>query len=98
MTDKIGIQETKDCFAFVGKVLDELAVHKADDGKIDISEWIQTAVVSAPSAAKAIVGIEKVGDELKDLSTEELKEVAELAIETVQKLIILFFPGFKVTE
>ena len=76
MGEKLGIKETKEVLDFVESVLSDLKQHKSDDGKISMSEWMQTAMSNTPSAVKAFMGVDKVDDELKDLDEAEIKELA----------------------
>jgi hypothetical protein len=86
----MGIKETKELYQFLSNSIDDLVKHKSDDGKISAAEWIQTVAVNAPAAVKAFVGIDKIDDEFKDASEEELKELALLGADLAQKVAALF--------
>lgn len=81
MSEKKGIEETKEVFDFLTMAVEELAAHKADDGKISAIEWAQTVMSTAPAGFKAFSGIEEVDDEVKDLDSAEAKEIAAKGIE-----------------
>jgi hypothetical protein len=91
--NKLKLDETKDVHAFAIKFLQQLAEHKQDDGKIDAGEWMQTAITTAPAGAKALLGVQRVDDELKDLTDDELKEVAKMGVEVMQAVLAFFMPS-----
>ena len=89
---KMGIDETLDCMEFAESCVNQLADHKADDGKIDTSEWLQTGASLAPSLVEAVVGITSIDDELKDLDQEELKILAAKGVAITRGIIKLVMP------
>ncbi len=72
-----GIQETKDLLKFVvslGMAVDKIKA----DGKVDITD-IQFLMSPLTQASKAFEGVKHVKAQLKDLSSEEVKELVEFA-------------------
>lgn len=90
MGTKYGIEESMDLVEFVGKVVDSLAEHKADDGKIDGGEIASTLVGSTPKAIAAMVGAGQISDELKDLSDEERAKLVDAAMPILLKMAGMF--------
>lgn len=90
---KLGLKETKEVYEFLHSALGDLAEHKADDGKVSLAEWGQTAMANAPAAVKAFMGADRVDDELKDLDEAELKEVATMGVSLMNDLMKIFMPG-----
>lgn len=66
-----GIKETTDLIKFVGGMAHSLAGAKAD-GKIHKGEAIALIIKNAKNFPAAIVGIDKVPNELKDLDAAEV--------------------------
>ena len=56
----------------------------ADDGKISTVEWFSIIAQNAPEAYRAIEGIDKIDDEVKAASREDLEMVAKKSIEWAQ--------------
>jgi hypothetical protein len=77
---EIGIQETEEILDFACALVEDLANHKADDGKIDGGEWLQAALGNAPAAATAIIGAQNVKAELGDADEAESKKLAEKGV------------------
>lgn len=94
MSNKFGIEESKDVLKFSEEVLKDLIKHKSDDGKIDGFEFAKTFISNAPKGVAAISGIQNVDDELKDLSEEEKQELVTMAME-VAKLVVELATGKK---
>lgn len=92
MGEELGLKETKEVKEFFVGLLDDLAKHKSDDGKIDTTEWLQTAMSNVPAGVKAMMGIDRVDEELKDLDEAEIREVAGYGVELMQKLAAIFLP------
>jgi hypothetical protein len=93
MSKKLTIKETLDIFNFVETTLGELIAHKSDDGKIDTGEWLKTAVSTAPSAIKAVMGMQDVIAEMQDIDDAEMKILAGRGVSLAQKLLMLLMPG-----
>ena len=90
MAGQYGIKESLDVVDFVGKVVNSLAAHKADDGKLDTTEIITTLVKSAPAGVSALVGSGDIDEELKDLSPAEKEELISRAMPVLLKLAGMF--------
>lgn len=90
MSDKHGIEETLDVVEYAGKVVDSLAQHKADDGKIDTTEIVSTIATTTPAGISALVGSGDIDDELKDLSEEEKTELLSKSMPVLLKLVGMF--------
>lgn len=88
--EKIGIEESMDIIKYADALLDELAKHKADDGKIDTQEVFQTLSATAPEAVNAVVGSWSVPKELADLDAAESSKLLEASFPLVLKLVGMF--------
>lgn len=94
MAEKIGIKETKEVFAFAKGIVGDLAKNMADDGKISTAEWLSIAMGNAPAAVSAMMGMDRIDDELKDLDEAEVRELAALGLDLV-KILVDAFQGKK---
>jgi hypothetical protein len=92
MGSKHGIKEITEALDFLTMIMQDMA--KANqDGKIDGMEWAKIIITSAPKAVTAIKGIEMVDDELKDLSPEEMQQVAVHCMALAHAAAALFKKG-----
>lgn len=78
------ITNTVEVLDFSTQVLNDLAAAKSDDGKISVVEVVQASLKNAPAAVKAAMGADEIALELKDLSPDELKTIAEKSIEVAK--------------
>jgi hypothetical protein len=83
------VQNTTELLDFTITVLKDVNAAKAD-GKISLMEIIQLAIKDASPAIKAAVGADQVPAELKDLSPDEVKLLAEKGVE-LAKVVMAFF-------
>ncbi len=67
----IGIKETSELFDFADATIDAVVVSKANDGKVDLRDFTNFFNPSI-KLVPAIMGIEKVDDELVDLDSAEI--------------------------
>lgn len=91
--NKFGISETKDVLDLLDMFLDEAKEALDDDGKIDMMECVEAAIQSAPKAVAAFAGIDKVDDEMKDLTKEELNELVAHVLLIVKKVVAFASSG-----
>jgi len=84
MDNKYGIEETLDMIAYFQSLADEMLEKKKDDGKISLGELITSLMTSAPDAFPAIIGVDKIDDELMELSEEERKTVLKSLLTVVR--------------
>lgn len=75
------IKETTEMMDFATETINDAATKKENDGKIDLMEALQVAGENAPAAVKAVMGADKIDDELKDLDPEEIKTIAGKGLE-----------------
>ena len=90
---KHDIKETMEVLEFLTGAMKDLAKHKEDDGKISTAEWLQATMANAPAGLKAVRGIDKVDDEIKDLDHDESKVVASKGMELAQAVMSMFGMG-----
>lgn len=83
------IKETIEVIDFLIGIMEDVADAKAD-GSVSTFEVIQLAIANAPAAVRAAVGAEELGAELQDLDKEELKVIADKAIELSKAVMKLF--------
>jgi len=93
MDGQYGIDETMDLVEFAAKLVESLAAHKADDGRIDGAEIASTLVSSTPAGISAMVGAGDIDDELKDLSDEEKEKLISAAMPVLMGLVKMFVPN-----
>jgi hypothetical protein len=74
------VKETVEVLDLCISLLDKLAAAKADDGKVDLTEIIGLALSLAQSALKAAMGLDKIGGELKELSSDEVKLLVDKGV------------------
>ena len=87
MSQKLGIKESLEMVRFAEQVIEELAKHKMDDGKITVEEIVQTLSTTASSGVKAIWGSWQIGKELADLTEEERKTLLDETFPVILKLV-----------
>lgn len=87
-----GIEESLDMVRYAGAVVKQLTEHKADDGKIDWGEVIQTAVSTMPEGAAAVLGSWNIPAELSDLDAEEKDRLLAEGLPVLMALAKLFLP------
>ena len=90
---KHDIKESMEVLTFVAGTIEDLAQHKADDGKISTAEYLQTAMANAPAGITAMRGIDKIDDEIKDLDADEAKQLAAKGMELAQSVMMLLGMG-----
>jgi len=91
--NKLGIKEVTDVFKFADGFLGKLIAAKDDDGKISTGELVAATTTSIPSAVTAWAGKDQIDEELKELSSEELMQLANMSTELVNKILSLVLPG-----
>ena len=87
--EKIGIKETEEALDFSISLIEDLADHRADDGKVDLFEAGQTVASNAPAGIRAIMGADAIDDELKDLDPEEVKALMPKAVQLMRAVMAL---------
>jgi len=93
MENKLGLKETKELHSVIVEILDDVKSHREDDGKISTTEWIKLAMDNAPEAVTGFRGIDKIDDELKDLTDDEIKEVALMGVTLMKSFADAFLGG-----
>ena len=86
----LDLKETKELYDFLIGVMEDGIKHKEDDGKISSTEWLQTAMTNVPAGARALMGIDMIDDELKDLDEKEVMELAAMGVKLMKNLAMLF--------
>jgi len=83
------IKEIKEAMEFLKGVMADAVESKAD-GEISTFEMIKIALSNAPAGVSAVMGLDQVVLEAKDIDKEEAKELAGLALE-IGKLAMQLF-------
>lgn len=83
------VKESLELLEYAEKLVDKLVEHKSDDGKIDMGEWVDAVLSSAPEGAKAFSGVGLVPAELKDLDQEEARLLAVKGSQVAMKVMKL---------
>lgn len=83
------IKETLDVLTAAENILSDVADAYAD-GSLSVFEEIKVALKDAPSLVAAISGASLIPSELKDLSPEELKALADKGLEVANAALKLF--------
>lgn len=83
------LKETKEVYAFLIGFLEDLKEAKKGDGEISTIEWTRATFANAPSGIKALIGIDKIDDEIKDADEAELQELAVMGVELAKALTAL---------
>lgn len=83
------LKETKEVYAFLINFLSDLKDAKKGDGEISTIEWTKATFANAPAGVKALIGIDKVDDEIKDADEAELQELAMMGVELAKALTAL---------
>jgi len=84
--NKLDISEAMDVIGYAQTVVQHLADARADDGQISKSEIFMTFIQTAPAAVQAIVGADKIDDELKDLTEDEKTKLLLASFQVVKTL------------
>lgn len=82
------IKESVEMLDFAIAALNDAAVAKEDG--ISALEVVKLAIQNAPAAVRAAMGADQIPAELGDLDKEELKIIADKAIE-LSKAVMAFF-------
>jgi len=88
--NKMGLDQTMDAFNYANMVLDKLKEHKDDDGKIDAAEIGSTFVSTFPAGVMAYAGSDQIDDEMKDLNSDEVMQMAMEGAQLMKKILSLF--------
>ena len=75
------MKETMELLDFAIAATKDVKEAKSDDGKISTIEWFQIIASNAGEAYFALEGIDKIEDEVKAASREDLEMVAKKAME-----------------
>lgn len=70
------IKETSELIDAAISIVETLAEHKADDGKISAIEAAQTAMANIPAIITAVQGVDQIDEEMKDMTPEEAQILA----------------------
>ena len=87
---KLGLKETREMHQFLSGVLADFAKHKSDDGKVDAGEWLKMAGSNAPAGVRAVMGMDRIDDEIKDLDEKETQEIAAMGVDLMRQLSAIF--------
>lgn len=80
------VKNSKEMLVFVDGIVDGMIEAKADDGKISKFEIAKVTLENLPAGIKALMGADKIDDELKELSPEERDELLGMAMPILKKL------------
>jgi len=91
----IEAKETEDLLTYGEALVSTLEDHN-EDGEITMRETISTVITTSPEAIAAIVGSDKIKDEIKAMSPEQKEEALVEAVDILQRLVGLFWDADKV--
>lgn len=86
---KMGLKDFNEAVDAATGVVEDLAEHRSDDGKISVLEAGQTLVENSSALVRAVMGAENIDDELKDIDAEEAKVVAAKSFKLVKAVMKL---------
>lgn len=88
--DKKTVKDVKDLFNYADALIDEFSKAKAEDGKISTLEAVQALTATLPEGVEAIVGIEKVVDQVKGASDAQKTDLLNDSVAVLIKFVNLF--------
>lgn len=86
------VKNTLEVLEFLKVLLKDLAAAKSDDGKISMVEVVSIALGNASAGIAAAMDADKIGAELSNLDSAEIKKLAEEGIELAKAVMALVKP------